>query len=69
MSKDWVPGQGTKILHAMTRPKKVEFGEFQVFQWLRLSTFTVEGSGSIPGQGTDPANLTVQQKEKKKFFK
>ena len=30
----------------------MRLGEFPVVQWLGLRTFTAEGLGSIPGQGT-----------------
>ena len=42
----------------LTRPesilslKTVLMGNSLVVQWLGLSTFTAEGLGSIPGQGT-----------------
>ena len=30
-------------------------GTSLLVQWLRLHTFNLEGLGSIPGEGTDPA--------------
>ena len=36
----------------MAFKQKEPRGEFLVVQWLGLCTFTAEGVGSIPGQGT-----------------
>ena len=35
-----------------THPLKPKTGNSLVVQWLGLHTFTAEGLGSIPGQGT-----------------
>ena len=41
-------------------------GDSLVIQWLRPSTFTAEGIGLIPGQGTKIRKPHTQQKKKKK---
>ena len=42
-------------------------GNSLVAQWLELGTFTAEGEGSIPGQGTKILQTKgVQPKKKKK---
>ena len=41
-------------------------GNSLVLQWLGLCTFTAEGAGSIPGQGTKIPQAAVYQKKKKK---
>ena len=65
--------QGTKILHATQHgQKKFFFNEKEVMgnslavEWLRLSTFTLKGPGSSPGQGTK-ISLGVQHSPKKKL--
>ena len=40
-------------------------GDSLVIQWLRPSTFTAEGIGLIPGQGTKIRKPHTQQKKKK----
>ena len=37
-------------------------------QWLGLHTFTAEGASSIPGQGAEIPQATLQQKKKKKVI-
>ena len=44
------------------------FGEFQVFQWLRLSTFTAEGTGSILVRELILQTSQCNQRKKKFFF-
>ena len=42
-------------------------GNFLAVQWLGLCTFTAEGTGSIPGQGTKiPQAVRRSQKKKEK---
>ena len=41
-------------------------GDSLVVQWLRPTTFTAEGMGLIPGQGTKIRKPHTQQKKKKK---
>ena len=38
-------------------------------QWLGLHTFTAEGASSIPGQGAEIPQATLQQKKKKKSYR
>ena len=40
-------------------------GDSLVVQWLRPTTFTAEGMGLIPGQGTKIRKPHTQQKKKK----
>ena len=47
--------------------KREEVGNSLAVQWLRLTTFTADGAGSIPGWGTKILQAThCSQKKKKK---
>ena len=45
---------------------RIHFGTSLVVQWLGLHTFTAEGTGSIPGQGTKIPQAA--QRSQKKFI-
>ena len=62
-----IPGQGTKILHAVwwdQKEKKIIKGKGRgtslVAQWLRLQAPNAGGPGSLPGQGTKTPVLQLR---------
>ena len=69
-SRDWIPGQGTKIPQAAQcsqRNKQNCYeafqGTFLVAQWLRLCAPNTGGPSSIPGQGTRSGILQARTLE------
>ena len=55
-----------KIVLPLTKQNKNEKGTSLAVQWLRLSVFTAQGTGSILGQGTkNPFAAWCSQKSKK----
>ena len=52
-----------------TQLKNGQKGNFLVVQWLGLCTYTAEGAGSVPGQGTKIPQATHGGQKKKKWSK